>query len=243
MFSPADIKAVIFDYGATLDTGGDHWVHVFLDAWKLAGVALAFDSFREAYIAGERALAPTPDGSRIVERDCTFRRLLGMKTREQARLLADAGVLPPDSAPLLADMVANLCYSTARRQTARSAQILRRLAGKYQLAVASNFYGNLDTVLDEFGLLPFFCATVDSAVAGVRKPDPAIFALACHSLGMKPEDTLVVGDSPAKDILPAASLGCRTALVAGRRWPGAPSAVCSPDMRGSLEDIAETLLA
>ena len=33
------IKGIIFDYGGTLDTGGDHWSEVIWDAWQKAGVA------------------------------------------------------------------------------------------------------------------------------------------------------------------------------------------------------------
>lgn len=243
MLPTSDIKAVIFDYGATLDTGGDHWCHVFLDAWRQAGVGLSFDTFREAYIAGERALAPDANGEPPVSTDCTFRQLLGIKTRRQARLLAGNGAVAADSAVRLADEVAAICHASARAHTAHAAGILRRLSRRYPLAVASNFYGNLRAVLSEFGLLPLFSVVVDSAVAGVRKPDPALFGLACRGLGVAPEAALVVGDSAAKDILPAAALGCRTALVPGRGWPGASPVPCRPDMCGSLDEIADALLA
>lgn len=242
MFTPADIKAVIFDYGATLDTGGDHWAYVFLDAWTRAGVPLEFDSFREAYIAGERALARASGSGDTIAPDCTFRRLLGMKTRRQAQALVDTGALSDSACLRLADTVADICLAAARRQTRRSAEILQRLTSRYRLAVVSNFYGNLDAVLDEFGLLPLFDFTIDSTVAGVRKPDPAIFSLACRSLGVPPEATLVAGDSPTKDIAPATALGCRTALIPGRKWPGITSTPCHPDLCGSLEHIAGTLL-
>ncbi|MDE5675782.1 MAG: hypothetical protein K2I44_10640 [Muribaculaceae bacterium] len=35
------IKGIIFDYGGTLDTGGDHWSEVIWKAWQEAGVPCA----------------------------------------------------------------------------------------------------------------------------------------------------------------------------------------------------------
>ena len=32
------VKGIIFDYGGTLDTGGDHWSEVIWDAWQKAGI-------------------------------------------------------------------------------------------------------------------------------------------------------------------------------------------------------------
>ncbi|MDE6812208.1 MAG: HAD-IA family hydrolase, partial [Duncaniella sp.] len=54
---------------------------------------------------------------------------------------------------------------------------------------------------------------------GVCKPDPASFQLGVDALGLSPSDVLVVGDSMSKDILPASSIGCMTALIEGRPWP------------------------
>ncbi len=44
------IKGIIFDYGGTLDTGGDHWSEVIWDAWQQAGVAADKAEFREVYV-------------------------------------------------------------------------------------------------------------------------------------------------------------------------------------------------
>ena len=46
------IKGIIFDYGGTLDTGGDHWSHVIRDGWNKAGVSANDALFREAYVYG-----------------------------------------------------------------------------------------------------------------------------------------------------------------------------------------------
>ena len=52
-----EIKGIIFDYGGTLDTGGDHWSEVIWCAYGKAGVAVNKAEFREAYVYAERELA------------------------------------------------------------------------------------------------------------------------------------------------------------------------------------------
>ena len=68
----------------------------------------------------------------------------------------------------------------------------------------------MHTVLEEFGLSHLFKDVIESAVAGVRKPDPEIFRLGVAALGLEPQETVMIGDSPDKDILPAQSIGCQT---------------------------------
>jgi putative hydrolase of the HAD superfamily len=69
--------------------------------------------------------------------------------------------------------------------------------------------------LREFGFDGCFLHVVESAVVGVRKPDPKIFQLGIEALGMSPENIIVVGDSLENDILPARQLGCRTIWIQG----------------------------
>ena len=84
--------------------------------------------------------------------------------------------------------------------------------------LVSNFYGNISVVLNEFGFDNLFVGIVESAVVNVRKPDPAIFQLGVKALNMTPKDVVVVGDSYAKDIIPAHSIGCKTVWMKGEDW-------------------------
>jgi putative hydrolase of the HAD superfamily len=100
------------------------------------------------------------------------------------------------------------------------------LAQHYPLVLVSNFYGNIETILKDFQL-EYFQHIVESAVVGVRKPDPQIFQLGVEALrqvtGKTPEelpaeDIIVVGDSFSKDILPATAIGCQTVWLKGLGW-------------------------
>ena len=62
--------------------------------------------------------------------------------------------------------------------------------------------------------LPFEpAATVLSYEAGLRKPDPAIYALVASRLGLRPAEILFVGDTPAADVEGPRAAGMRSIHV------------------------------
>ena len=77
-------------------------------------------------------------------------------------------------------------------------------------------------VLQEFGLDGLFSQIIESAVVGVRKPDPRIFTLGVEALGLNPSEVIVVGDSIDKDIIPATKAGCQTVWFKGEGWTDDP---------------------
>ena len=54
---------------------------------------------------------------------------------------------------------------------------------------------------------PYFDTAVFSCDAGVRKPDPAIYALACSRLSITPERCLYVGDGNSNELAGAEHVG------------------------------------
>lgn len=110
-----------------------------------------------------------------------------------------------------------------------SGPVLKVLASEYKLGVVSNFYGNLNSVLAEFGIDKYFSSVTESAVVGVRKPDPEIFRIAARGLGLEPAECIVIGDSADKDIIPAQTAGCRTVWLASAA--GWDTTDCTPDWR------------
>jgi putative hydrolase of the HAD superfamily len=99
-----------------------------------------------------------------------------------------------------------------------SKEILEQLSPEYLLAVISNFYGNIETVLEELSLKKYFTSILDSAVVGIRKPDPKIFEIALNELGVNPNDAVMIGDSYTNDIVPAKLIGCKTIWINNKGW-------------------------
>lgn len=212
------IKGIIFDYGGTLDTGGDHWSHVIRDGWNKAGVAANDALFRESYVYGEQELERT---LHILPHH-NFGDLLNIKMQIELQYLAQTGNFPPAMIEEKASEIAAYCYGVAKDNVAKSKTVLEALAKKYPLVLVSNFYGNIETVLEDFGILGCFKKVVESAKVGVRKPDSEIFELGVKALGLKPEEVLVVGDSIKNDINPARKIGCQTLLLEGKGWDDTP---------------------
>ncbi|MFG3644856.1 HAD family hydrolase [Micromonospora sp. NPDC047762] len=85
------------------------------------------------------------------------------------------------------------------------------------VAVVSNIGFDLRPHFDAWGLTDLVGAFVLSYEVGRCKPDPAIFWRACGMLGVDPEQTLMVGDTPAD--AGAVAAGC-SALVLPAAEPG-----------------------
>ena len=210
------IKAILFDYGGTLDTNARHWAHVIREAYDAHQLPVSEEPFREAYVFGERALAKAP----IVKPHDDFYTLLFKKIKQELAWLEfkEYYEINEEEWPWLVQALAEYCDRYAQRHIDRTKPTLQRLAGRLPLALVSNFYGNLPKVVETYGIKSCFKQIVESAVVGVRKPDPQIFALGAKACGVRPEETIVVGDSYTKDIIPAAAIGCHTVWMKGEPW-------------------------
>lgn len=207
------IKAVVFDYGATLDTNGVHWYHIFASEWTKHFPTLADEALREAYVYAERSLA----AKKLVAKTDTFHLVLQKKIDLQAEYLIEKGLLASVGAKQRENLVEG-CYSVPLTCTAKAKEVLDKLGSRFRLALISNFYGNILSVLDEFGLKSYFEAITESASVGLSKPDPKLYEHCLDCLQLKGEECVMVGDSYPKDIVPAKKLGFHTVWLKGKGW-------------------------
>ena len=250
-----DIKGIIFDYGGTLDTRGDHWSEVLWQGYEHFGIGVADDeevepgvsiskqAFRDAYVYGERALAVNP----IVTPDFHFEDILREKlilelnflagkelletgkddAEKQAKLGNDSDASSESLLLSLSDSeIHQIAVDMAHYINAKTLDLLQenkqvlehlKQAG-YPMVLVSNFYGNINQVLKDAEIDGYFKDVIESAVVGVRKPNPAIFALGVCALDLPASQVLVVGDTYGKDIIPAHKLGCHTLWIKGLQW-------------------------
>lgn len=250
-----DIKGIIFDYGGTLDTRGDHWSEVLWQGYEHFGIGVADDdevepgvsiskqAFRDAYVYGERALAVNP----IVTPDFHFEDILREKlilelnflagkelletgkddAEKQAKLGNDSDASSESLLLSLSDSeIHQIAVDMAHYINAKTLDLLQenkqvlehlKQAG-YPMVLVSNFYGNINQVLKDAEIDGYFKEVIESAVVGVRKPNPAIFALGVCALDLPASQVLVVGDTYGKDIIPAHKLGCHTLWIKGLQW-------------------------
>lgn len=231
------VKGIIFDYGGTLDTGGDHWSEIIWNAYREAAVAVEKAQFREAYVYAERELAR----ERHILPAHDFHDMLLIKIRIELQRLAEQGLLNPDAIEPKSETIARICYESARDSVESTRPVLEALSRRYPLVLVSNFYGNIETVLSDFGIRDFFKAIIESAVLGVRKPDPRIFEHGVKALGLLPDEVLVIGDSYKKDIVPAESIGCQAIWIKGKGWTEEEDAQLHPNIISRLGEILNLL--
>lgn len=133
----------------------------------------------------------------------------------------------PISVDTLMGAIAFAAYPDARPALADA-----RALGLRVICV-SNWDSALGEVLERVGLAGCFDGVVASALAGARKPDPAIFVQALALAGCEPLEALHVGDTD-DDVEGARAAGIPVLRI-GRDGPGG-------DIR-SLEDLGPRLRA
>lgn len=231
------IKGIILDYGGTLDSEGRHWSEVLWEAYVRCEVAVDKAQFREAYVYAERELARV----RHILPAHDFHDMLMIKVRIELEWLVNQGLFAPQSVEKATESIASICYAYASGCIDRAKPVLEKLAARYPLVLVSNFYGNIETVLTDFGIRDYFKDIIESAVLGIRKPDPRIFMHGVKALGLLPEETLVIGDSLRKDIEPAESIGCQVLWIKGEGWTAEENAQTHPNMILELTEALRVL--
>ena len=116
---------------------------------------------------------------------------------------------------------------------------LQRIGQRYQIGVISNADGKIAQVLERCGIADCFLNITDSGLVGYEKPRAEIFEAALHEMGVRPEDSLYVGDVYSVDYLGATRAGMQAVLfdVAGAYTEkGVPRVE-------TLEELEEVLLA
>lgn len=226
-------QAILFDFGGTLDLNGEHWFNRFFRAYEEAGMGLTRERLREAYISGERyveRLGP-------VDRQTGLLPLIIRRVTAQGNYLASHNYLGDELRTVeKKNEISLLIYNDILRNVEENKPLLIALKERFRLALVSNFYGNLATVVEELGLKDLFETVVDSAVVRIRKPDKRIFECALSAMGLQAKDAYVVGDSVKNDILPALSLGCTAVWLRNSGFSGNESA---PESAIVIEKLSE----
>lgn len=229
------MKGILIDFGGTIDTDGRHWYKVFKQIYSSFFQNIDDTLLRDAYVYAERTLGRNP----IIKPDFTFYNMLECKLSLQISYLEENGLHLTD---IQKRELLDNSYSTVKENIDKvSYPELLKLSERCPMVLVTNFYGNMNTVLKEFGLDNLFYDIVESAVAGVRKPDTAIYTLAVQRLNLLPEDVVMIGDSLSKDIIPSMEVGCKAVWLKGEQWKDeSASATCSPDfIVSTLKGVSE----
>lgn len=196
-----ELRAILLDYGGTLDGDARHWLDHFVALYAEVGAAVPFPDVKRAFYEADAALAR--------HHEIRSFGLEPMVRTHVALQLAALGMTDPGLGTRLADRF----IADTRAAWDRNRPLLARLAARFRLGVVSNSYGNMPPLLAE-AEFPAFAVVLDSALEGLAKPDPALYRLAAARLGLPSAAILHVGDSWERDVTPARAVGMRAAWLA-----------------------------
>jgi FMN phosphatase YigB (HAD superfamily) len=228
-------KALLFDFGGTIDTDGVHWSEKFWEVYQKQNIPISKQDYEKAYVFAENNVAGQ------VKPGDSFNVTLEKQLRLQIEYLKIFGILKVSNYEEVIIGLKDVCYKDVCNTIGSAKKILQGYKTKYALGVVSNFYGNLETVLKEYKINDLFSAIIDSEKVGCKKPDPEIFIYALTELKTDPLNTIVIGDSYDRDIQPAKKVGCSTVWLDGKSWKR-PSDTHDADYTiNSLSDLSKII--
>lgn len=233
------IKAILFDFGGTIDTGGTHWFKKIQEVYKKFEISIDENVLREAYIYAERKLEKTkiPD-------NMSFKEIIGYKFAFQFQFIIENSNLNIENEYVA--LMTEYLYSEIKDEIEKNKEEIIALKDKYYIGIVSNFYGNLNYVLNEFGVLELCDLTIDSTNFGIRKPNENIWLHAIYKLNLDSDEVVIIGDSHKNDIAPAMKIGARSIWLKRELWnkeeetkESDMSVGSFPEIRNEIEKILE----
>lgn len=237
-------NTILFDFGGTLDANGIHSRTLYWRAAlssNLINLSSSSPSEIRTFIYKQFQEAYSVADNKMQQHGLALKLGLKEMNRLQVKLLLEnfnyekIMVSDGEGKNLLTEINSNfinnekiiscadLITKTQSTQLQNNQSIIKELALNYSLGVVSNFTGNLEVILEEYGLLSYFKVVIDSYHLGASKPDLAPFMAALKALGFnlnsKVRDirelnqVIMVGDNIDRDLIPASSLGMKTILI------------------------------
>jgi HAD superfamily hydrolase (TIGR01509 family) len=213
------VQAVLFDFHGTVAQVEDpvEWV---LAAAAVCGAAL--DPMRATALADQLVTVGRAGGPRPTKIPPHLAEVYADRDLDsyshRAAYIGLASTVPSGIEGFAEALYERLLQPDGWRAYADTVPVLAALhAADVPIAVVSNIGFDIRTVAEALGFAVYVSAWSLSYEVGRCKPDPAIFRHACEALGVAPEETLMVGDTPADAA--AVDAGCR-ALVLPSNPPG-----------------------
>jgi HAD superfamily hydrolase (TIGR01509 family) len=238
----ATITVLLFDFGGTLD-GPAHWLDRFLASYRAAGIEIsraeldpAFDHATRIGYGATRVVARfglTDLVRFLVGHQFEYLRKSGPEPLR--KVLDDAGAA---GRYRFVEAVTNSFVRETSIGLAHSREVVGQLRSRFKMGIVSNFYGNLERILEEAKLDRYFAAVADSSRVGIFKPEPGIFETALKKIQCAPESAAMIGDSLAKDCAPARKLGMRTVWLRTAAQSGDDASAADITIR-SIDEVAQ----
>lgn len=219
-------QVVFFDYGDTLVRGDPPYLHRIAHALQWAGYEVEATAAEHAGHAADYACYELWKAGALDLDDAALPVFV-------QHLLRSLG-LPPlllAERPDILQKFFELNHARALTLFAGVRGLLEDLRARgYRLGIISNNDGSCAAKCAEAGIADYFEVIVDSAVEGIRKPAPDIFARACTYMHVAPAAAVHVGDMFGADVCGGGDAGLATIWMNFRRLP-------TPDTRRPTAEV------
>ena len=196
------IRALLFDFGGTLDGNGIHWRDRTYRFLRQAYPEIDRETFDRVDRASVDRLIDSGNGPRL-------------SLRETMDVIA-TGIYEGLGLDLeVKDRYVDFFCEGAKESLDRNRCWLATLRDQYRLGVISNNFGNTQGWCDDHNLSPLLDIVVDSTVVGVSKPEAGIFHTALTGLGVSSEEAIYTGDTYSDDVVGAKGVGMWAAWLVG----------------------------
>ena len=206
-----NIQGIFFDlYGTLLIYGNmkkawSDWLSAFYHLLKEQGLKISEESFSQECDGFFSSTAPTGNKDNLTVLERRIQRLCQRLNHQ----------LPKEELCRIADTVAD-AWGTHISIDPEALPVLTALKQhKKIVGLVSNFDHppHVRHILSHNGLGNIFDTTIISSEVGVKKPDPAIFALALQHTGISAADAVYVGDTEV-DVTGAIAAGIHPIFIA-----------------------------
>lgn len=201
-----DAAAIFFDFGETLATLKPSKEELFIQAAQSIGLELERATVCRAYQVVD---FHNKYSSVTVKDRYAFYRNYNEQLAEVLGISSHFASL----GPALIERFEKEKHWTLFADTTPTLVHLQKL-GK-QLALVANWDAKLPRLIEQLGIAQFFSRVVASEIAGVEKPDPAIFRLALAELSLSPAEQtiLYVGNEYRSDVMGSRAAGLTPVLI------------------------------
>lgn len=217
------MRAVLFDLDQTL-LDRDSSLHAFL-RWQCANTLKP------------HLKAPASFISRFIDLDDNGK---VWKDNVYTQLIEEFNI--PDLTPqeLLTEYTDKFCQFTNPRPGIP--EVIESLSGTHRLGLITNGPSPFqEQNFHSLGFSSHFESIIVSEAVGLRKPDPAIFLLACSELDVSPAEAIYIGDNPESDIRGAQNAGLKTIFIPTAQHPTCPIADITINESSELPNAIKNL--
>jgi len=192
------IKAILFDFGGTLDSDGGHW-YARLYNLTAKQIDISSEVFWSYAVQAAAAMDLLSD-TRTLSMRATVQRL---NNHIQAAMKNNSA----DFKNWNTLEVTNAFCQEGEQFLKRNYRILEELKSNFTLGCISNNWGNVAGWCRDYGFDALFEVMVDSTLENSAKPDEKIFRTALQSLNLTGQQCAYVGDDYNCDVLGASAVG------------------------------------